>query len=194
MLTAAQVDNYLQEQTVMVFATAAARDAALTTAKSEGMVTYQVDTNTLTVYSGAAWSTIGPAHGALTSWTPAVTQAVSVTCTTSSQYQRVGRWVSGFFYLTVTGAGTAANPVNIACPVTNASPIAPLPCGVAYIFDSSANTMYNGVLSIESSSLFGIRQSGGVVDPRFGVTLFTAGLASSDTLVGTFSYLAAADA
>lgn len=53
--TAAQFDQHLQEQTVMVFATAAARDTALSTAKSEGMVTFQKDTDQLTFYTGLAW-------------------------------------------------------------------------------------------------------------------------------------------
>jgi hypothetical protein len=53
-LTAAQVNTYLMEQAVMVFATATARTTALPT-PSEGMVSYLADTNVLEVYTGAAW-------------------------------------------------------------------------------------------------------------------------------------------
>jgi hypothetical protein len=53
-LTAAQVNTYLMEQAVMVFADAAARTAALPT-PSEGMVTYLADSNVLEKYTGAAW-------------------------------------------------------------------------------------------------------------------------------------------
>jgi hypothetical protein len=58
-LTAAQVNTYLQEQTVMVFANAAARTTALASVLSEGMVTYLKDTNSTEVYDGSAWVAIG---------------------------------------------------------------------------------------------------------------------------------------
>jgi len=54
-LTAAQVNTYLQEQTVMVFASAAARTTALTSVLAEGMVSYLQDTNAVEVYNGSAW-------------------------------------------------------------------------------------------------------------------------------------------
>jgi hypothetical protein len=59
-LTAAQVQNYLQNQTIMYFANAAARDAALTVAiVVEGMFAYLADTNTTVYYDGAAWQSFG---------------------------------------------------------------------------------------------------------------------------------------
>ena len=54
-LTAAQVNTYLMQQTVMVFASSAARTTALSGVLAEGMVSYLQDTNTLEVYDGAAW-------------------------------------------------------------------------------------------------------------------------------------------
>ena len=54
-LTAAQVNTYLNEQTVMVFADAAARTTALTSVLAEGMVSYLQDTNAVEVYNGSAW-------------------------------------------------------------------------------------------------------------------------------------------
>jgi hypothetical protein len=54
-LTAAEVNTYLQEQTVMVFASAAARTTALSAVLSEGMVSYLKDTNALEVYDGSSW-------------------------------------------------------------------------------------------------------------------------------------------
>ena len=53
-LTAAQVNTYLMEQSVMVFADAAARTSAIA-APSEGMVTYLADNNLIEYYDGAAW-------------------------------------------------------------------------------------------------------------------------------------------
>jgi hypothetical protein len=58
-LTAAQVNTYLQEQVVMVFADAAARTTALSGVLAEGMVSYLKDTNATEVYDGSAWVAIG---------------------------------------------------------------------------------------------------------------------------------------
>jgi hypothetical protein len=56
-LTAAQVQNNLQNQSIMFFASAAARDASapLTAALTEGMFCYLADTNITAYYSGSAW-------------------------------------------------------------------------------------------------------------------------------------------
>jgi len=54
-LTAAQVNTYLMQQTVMVFASSAARTSALSGVIAEGMVSYLQDTNSLEVYDGSAW-------------------------------------------------------------------------------------------------------------------------------------------
>ena len=65
-LTAAQVNNYLQEQTVMVFADAAARTTALSAVLAEGMISYLKDTNSTEYYSGSAWVAIGGSASPLT--------------------------------------------------------------------------------------------------------------------------------
>lgn len=54
-LTAAQVNTYLMQQTVMVFASSTARTTALTGVVAEGMVSYLLDTNATEVYDGSAW-------------------------------------------------------------------------------------------------------------------------------------------
>jgi hypothetical protein len=58
-LTAAQVNTYLQEQVVMVFANATARTTALSGVLAEGMMSYLQDTNAVEVYDGSAWVSIG---------------------------------------------------------------------------------------------------------------------------------------
>ena len=55
-LTAADVDGYLM-QGVWVFASAAARDAAVTSPQ-EGNFAYLKDTNTTTYYTGSAWTNL----------------------------------------------------------------------------------------------------------------------------------------
>ena len=57
-LTAAQVNDYLMDQSVMRFSGSAARAASIT-APTEGMVTYLDNTNRLYIYDGAAWQEIG---------------------------------------------------------------------------------------------------------------------------------------
>lgn len=68
-LTAAQVQYNLQNQTIMYFADATARDAALPSGTvQEGMFAYLADTNSTVFYNGAAWEGIGDVtNGTLTS-------------------------------------------------------------------------------------------------------------------------------
>lgn len=54
-LTAVNVNTFLMQQTVMVFADAAARNTALGVNVSEGMVTYLADANMLQFYDGGAF-------------------------------------------------------------------------------------------------------------------------------------------
>jgi hypothetical protein len=68
-LTANQVNNYLQDQAVMVFADATARTAAIPT-PSEGMVTYLSDVNLIAVWDGTVWVRIGNAKITVQSTTP----------------------------------------------------------------------------------------------------------------------------
>ena len=56
-LTAANVNNYLMNQTVMVFASAAARTTALSGVLAEGMISYRSDAKVLEIYNGTSWIT-----------------------------------------------------------------------------------------------------------------------------------------
>lgn len=57
LVSASQMNTYIQEQTVMVFADASARSTAITV-PSEGMVTYLSDIDQLQFYSGTAWKAV----------------------------------------------------------------------------------------------------------------------------------------
>jgi hypothetical protein len=60
-LTASNVQNYLQDQAVMVFGGTAARSSAIGTANfEEGMLTYLTDVDKLQVYTGAAFADVYP--------------------------------------------------------------------------------------------------------------------------------------
>jgi len=54
-LTAANVNAYLMNQTVMVFASAAARTTALSGVLAEGMISYRTDAKVVEYYNGTAW-------------------------------------------------------------------------------------------------------------------------------------------
>ena len=56
-LAAAEVNTYLMQQSVMRFASSAARSSALGTTVASGMLSYLTDTNTLQVY-GTAWADV----------------------------------------------------------------------------------------------------------------------------------------
>jgi hypothetical protein len=55
-LTAAQVQTYLQDQAVQVYATTAARSSALGTSVSAGMVSFVTGTESLDLYTHGAWT------------------------------------------------------------------------------------------------------------------------------------------
>lgn len=58
-LTAQQVNEYLMQQTVMVFADAAARTTALSGVLAEGMLSYLKSDNKTYAYDGSAWVQVG---------------------------------------------------------------------------------------------------------------------------------------
>ena len=57
-LTAAQVNTYLQQQVIMVFADSTARTTALSGVLAEGMFSYLTGTNAFQYYDGAAWADV----------------------------------------------------------------------------------------------------------------------------------------
>ena len=57
-LLASEVNTYLMQQTVMVFADSAARTTALSGVLAEGMISYLADTNATEVYNGSAWVSV----------------------------------------------------------------------------------------------------------------------------------------
>jgi hypothetical protein len=62
-LTAAQVQDFLQDQVVQVYSNSAARSSALGTAVSAGMVSYLTSTQQTQYYNGTAWVDLGGGGG-----------------------------------------------------------------------------------------------------------------------------------
>jgi hypothetical protein len=116
MLTASDVQTYLQDQAVTNFATATARDTALPT-PSEGMCAYLQDTNEFCVYDGSAWRLYN------TSWTAYTPTLTNVTLGTGGSvvgyYTTAGKLTIVNVYITlgtasfsVSGIITASLPTN----------------------------------------------------------------------------------
>jgi len=81
-LTAAQVQFNLQNQTVMYFATASARTTAIGSVTVEGMVTY-IPANGIEYYNGTAWVTLSTG-GDITDVNTAVTSGLTGGATSGS--------------------------------------------------------------------------------------------------------------
>lgn len=153
-----------------------------------GQLIYETDTDTYTARSaGPVWQTVMQ-MGAWTSYTPTLTQNVTVTKTVNyAKFTRMGRTIHVTCFLTVTGAGTAANQVLITLPVASTGTI--IRVGIGQIYDVSANTMYGGIAecSVNASTvrLWPTSADGGDV---LGNNVFTAGLAVNDQvhLVATY--------
>lgn len=129
-LTAAQVQYNLQNQTVMYFATSAARTTAIGAVTVEGMVTY-IPANGLEYYNGSAWITLSTGGditgvtagtgitGGGTSGTVTVTNDMATTITTagdlirgtgSGTYSRLGIGSTGQVLTVASGQPSWATP------------------------------------------------------------------------------------
>lgn len=73
-LSATDLQSYIQDQVVFVYASAAARDAAIL-APTEGMVCYLKDTNALVQFDGASWVDVLPNTGTAGTYTKVTTDA-----------------------------------------------------------------------------------------------------------------------
>lgn len=105
-LTAAQVNTYLQEQVVMVFASATARTTALSGVLAEGMVSYLKDTNATEVYDGSAWVGIGNS-GDITGITTGATSGLTGGVTSGTADLKLNTTAKGGL-LVGTGSGTSS--------------------------------------------------------------------------------------
>jgi hypothetical protein len=119
-LTAAQVNTYLQEQTVMVFASSAARTSALSGVLAEGMVSYLQDTNAVEVYDGSNWVSIG-SSGDITGITTGTDSGLSGGVTSGTATLRLKLEFdaeTGTTYTLVAGNLNQLVTLNNASPIT----------------------------------------------------------------------------
>lgn len=149
--TASNVNNYLQKQAVMAFASSAARDAAIT-APEEGMFTYQIDADTYTMYTGAAWLAVASGKTWTTftpTWTGSVSNPVLGNGTCVGAYLQVGKTVRFKIVLTVgstTTFGSGAYGLSLAVAPNDSFAAA------AVYIDASASTRCSGSAWLTSGS------------------------------------------
>jgi hypothetical protein len=158
-LTAANVNGYLMEQSVMVFAGTAARSSAIGT-PSAGMVSYLTDTGTLQVY-GTAWADVsspgditavtagygltgGGVSGAVT-----LSAATAITSSTATTYT-LGTADAGA-YLRFTNAATITVSTATDFPIGQQVQI--FNDGTALAITTNGATIAGGGTSITSGTL-----------------------------------------
>lgn len=102
-LQAADVNDFLMDQSVMVFAGTAARGSAIPS-PTEGMVTYREDDDTVEVFDGSAFVPVGAS--------PAILQVVSTTLTST-----FSATTSGPTLVEVTGLNATITPSSTSSKV-----------------------------------------------------------------------------
>jgi hypothetical protein len=107
-LTAADVDGYLM-QGIWVFASAAARDSAVTSPQ-EGNFAYLKDTNTTTYYTGSAWTNLDTTGMV----NPMTTTGDTIYSSSGSTPARLGIGSSGQVLTVAGGVPTWATPSSAA--------------------------------------------------------------------------------
>jgi hypothetical protein len=157
-LTAAQVNTFLMEQSVMNFAGTAARGSALASVLSAGQMAH-VGGGTVTVYDGSAWQQVYPGSVAnsWTAYTPALTAATTnptlgTGSTTTGAYVQIGKFVIANFRIGFGSSGAAAGSgsYRVSLPVAGNTAHNSKIAGTLYFGDNSANVVRLG------SSLFWI--------------------------------------
>jgi len=119
-LTASQVQGFLQDQAVMVFAGTAARSSAIAT-PSEGMVAITTDTDELQYYDGSAW-VAGVPFGAWQSYTPTFNNFTLGNGTiTLAKYAQIGKTVMLKVNVNLGSTSVVSGRIGISLPVTGTS-------------------------------------------------------------------------
>jgi hypothetical protein len=139
-LTAAELNTYLMNQTVIVCDSSADYPAA----PLEGMLLFDKALDSYVTRTSSAWVLLSPqTTTAKTTWTPALTQSVSVTATINDAvYYRSGVFVDAWANLTVTSGGSAGTALSVTLPVTSSSWTANPVIGQGFIFDTSGTDAF----------------------------------------------------
>lgn len=140
---------------------------------------------------------IAPYTGALTSYTPVLFQNGVIANTNNySRWQRNGRLISGWFYITsTTTLGFSPFEITVSLPVAAAQAGAIIGVGTLTDVSPTPDRTYKGMLQVHTTgtdvTIKNVASS--VEDDRLGINDFAVPIASGDFLRGQFVYEAAAD-
>lgn len=152
-LTEDHVDTYLMRQTVMTFASASARDTALSGVLDEGMTVYLEDTNRTTKYDGSAWVVT---ESPWASYTPSLSNATLGNGTLNFFYRYVG-WKSVHVRGTFTLGSTSAvsGLLGFGYPDSTSADTNPRSIGHAWMFDDSGSDFIGSCQTVSSIAVYG---------------------------------------
>lgn len=153
-LPASDLNTYLMNQSVMVFANSSARSSALTS-PTEGMTTYLEDSNVVEVYDGASWVSVGGS-------TPITTQGDLIIGDASGDPSRLALGTSGQILQSNGTTATWSSPGSSWVSISSGSvttgaatfSLTSLPAYDKYLF------MFADVSSTTASALIRIRING----------------------------------
>lgn len=193
-LTASQVQGYLQDQAVMVFAGTAARSSAIAT-PSEGMVAITTDTDELQYYNGTDW-TAGLPFGAWTTWAPVLSSGwLNGNGVWSAHYAQIGKTVHVRGGFTVGSTTTKGTGLAISLPVTASSNAAAnftaIPMANATVAGGNTNILWGYVNSTTSFTLFALGTAGTYANRANITATVPATWATGDVIQFAFTYEAA---
>jgi len=115
-LTASDVQNYLQDQTVMVFGGTAARSAAIAT-PTEGMLALTTDNDEFDYYHGSAWVPALPI-GAWETWAPTLSGGwANGNGTWTARYVQIGKTVHVAASFIIGSTTTKGTTLTVSLPV-----------------------------------------------------------------------------
>lgn len=189
-LTAADVDGYLM-QGIWVFASTAARDAAVT-APSEGNFAFTKDTNALWYYDGAAWVASG-ATGDIEGVTAGVgisgggtSGTVTITNSMATAIDAKGDLVAGTGADTFSKLTVGANDTVLTADSAEATGLKWAAAGMSNPLTTTGDTIYSS--SGTTPARLGIGSTGQVLTVAGGLPTWATASSGGMTLLSTTSF------
>lgn len=170
-LTAAEVNTYLMQQSVLFFSSTAARTSAIPS-PFDGLVSYISSTDTLEIYDGTNWQVMGTT-GAWTSYTPTLTNLTLGNGSLSFAYQTNGKMVNVRGRFTLGSTSAVSGSATFSLPTTPTG----FAYGMAFIVAGGANYVGQSTVSGTNVVVTAINAAG----------TYATRVSTSSTVPGTFT-------
>ena len=175
------LEDWLQTKVIYETCTSTTRPTGVA-----GKVIFETDTLRTRLYDGTGWLVLDEPWQ---TWSPTLYQAATVTYTANiMRCRRSGSICDAQMRMTVTGTGTATNPVLINLPY-NALNTLVYGAGGGSLYDASVNADWPWmpyIIATNAFAMMNLTGTGG--ERRLGANGFVAALANNDIVVGSFSY------